>query len=263
VTRKEINPGSAAGAECDTGRNRLTGYLKTGFCWIVPPGTEQNGGSRVTMPLLRESYLMGEFTPDPATVERWLGLCPEAQTGNEAAMAQLLGEVRPLLKEFAQNDLRGRTLGPWDASDVAQACCAKLLLTGAPLRGTTGPQLVSWLRTIVRNELCSILRDGSAQKRGGGQATGPLPEDSSAGEVLAADTSTPSQQAIRQEDHDRLEAALGRLSADHQQVIRLRLAPDDLTWAEIGQQMNRTEDGIKKLFARASQQLTKELKGQP
>jgi RNA polymerase sigma factor (sigma-70 family) len=210
-----------------------------------------------------ESYIMKEFTPDPDSGERWLNLWREAQAGNHQAEDQLLGEVRPFLKAAVQQHVRGQAQGAWDASDIVQALCMKLLLPGPELRGTTGREFLAWLQTIVRNEFLDTVRAGKAQKRGGGQLTGPLPEDSRGGEMLAGDASTPSQKLMRQEDYELLEEAMGRLSSDHQQVIRLRCSPEKLTWAEIASRMGRTEDAVKQLFRRAFDQLREEMRAKP
>jgi RNA polymerase sigma factor (sigma-70 family) len=206
---------------------------------------------------------MKEFTPAPSTGDRWLELRHKARAGNREAEAQLLAELRPFLKKVVERQLQGQVFGSWDASDVVQACSLKILLPGPELNGTTGREFLAWLETVARNEFLDAVRAGAALKRGGGQRLTPLPGDSGCGDMLAAGTSTPSQQLIRQEDRERLEAALGRLSPDHQQVMRLRLALDDWSWAEIARQMNRTEDAVKQLFRRASKQLSRELRNQP
>jgi RNA polymerase sigma factor (sigma-70 family) len=206
---------------------------------------------------------MNEITPDPDSGERWLSLWREAQAGNHETEGQLLRDVRPFLKAAVLRHVRGRARGAWDASDIVQALCVKMLLPAQKLRGTTGREFLAWLQTMARNELLDTVRADNTQRRGGGQLTGPLPEDSRGGEKLAADTSTPSHQLMRQEDHELLEEALGRLSADHQQVIRLRSSPDKLTWAEIASRMDRTEDAVKQLFRRAFDQLREEMRTKP
>src|SRR5262249_51214456 len=105
-------------------------------------------------------------------------------------------------------------------------------------------------------------RAGKAQKRGGGQVTGQLPGDSTGEVAIAAETSTPSQQVMRREEEEELEAALARMPAEYQQVIRLRRSSDKLPWAEIARQMDRTEDAIKQLFRRAVKRLSGELRNQ-
>jgi RNA polymerase sigma factor (sigma-70 family) len=201
--------------------------------------------------------------PDSATAARWLRWWHEAQTGSPEAMARLLGEIRPFLNGVVQQEVRGQALGPWDGSDVVQECCVKMLLPGHELRGTTGQEFLSWLQTMARNEFRDAVRAGKTKKRGGGQPMLSLADGSHSAAMPPAEISTPSQQAMRAEDEQQLQAALELLSDDHRQVIRLRCSPEKLTWAQIAQRMNRTEDAVKQLFRRGFQRLTKELRGQP
>jgi RNA polymerase sigma-70 factor (ECF subfamily) len=53
-------------------------------------------------------------------------------------------------------------------------------------------------------------------------------------------------------------AVLGRLSADHQTVLRLRYW-DDLSFPQIGERLSRSEDAVRKLWLRALRQLQAEL----
>jgi RNA polymerase sigma-70 factor (ECF subfamily) len=147
---------------------------------------------------------------------------------------------------------------------VAQECCLKLSeLLPDPERGATaGPTFRAWLQRIAVNEFRDARRAGNALMRGGGRRIGPLPEGPNGEELLEGDASTPSRQAMRQEDVERLKAALARLPADHQEVVRLRCS-EQLNWAQIAQQMSRPEGAVKKLFERVRKRLGKELRGQP
>jgi len=200
---------------------------------------------------------MKELTPNASTGERWLGLWNEARAGDRQAEAQILKEVRPFLRAAVAKRLRGQAFGPWDGSDVVQKLSVKLLLSDHDLQGTTGQEFLAWLQTMVRNEILDFLRAGKAQKRGGGQSIVSLTEDAEG----ATDTSTPSRQLMRQEDQQQLQDALGRLSEDDRQVIGLRISAQKFTWAQIAEQMNRSEDAIKQLFRRAFKRLQNELKG--
>ncbi len=202
---------------------------------------------------------MKSSTPDPATGDRWLEWYREVQNGNEETEERLLGELRPFFREVLQIRSRGQAFGAWDNSDVAQECCVKLFSLPAEqeFRGTTGQEFLAWLRKIAHRKSLDAVRKENTQKRGGGQSTIPLQGDSGGGEALAADTSTPSKQLVRLEDQHELEAAIERLPADYQQVIRLRVF-EKLTYAEIAKRLGRTEDGVKQLFHRALKRLSKE-----
>jgi DNA-directed RNA polymerase specialized sigma24 family protein len=53
---------------------------------------------------------------------------------------------------------------------------------------------------------------------------------------------------------------MGRLSADHQAVLRMRYW-DGLSFVEIGDRMSRSPDAVRKLWFRAVQRLQEEMGG--
>jgi RNA polymerase sigma factor (sigma-70 family) len=67
---------------------------------------------------------------------------------------------------------------------------------------------------------------------------------------LASDTSSPSQQATRNEEDERREAVFRQLSADDQLVIRLHFH-EQRPWDEIAPRMGRGEAAVKQLYFRA------------
>ena len=73
-------------------------------------------------------------------------------------------------------------------------------------------------------------------------------------QVLPADVSSPSGQAIRGEEQLQLAAALEQLPEDYRTVIVLRHI-DDLSHAEIARRMNRSEGAVRMLWVRALAQL--------
>jgi RNA polymerase sigma-70 factor (ECF subfamily) len=206
---------------------------------------------------------MTAFKLDPAAAERWLHWRREARAGNEAAKEQFLAEVRPFFGEILLSLARGRSSGAWDHSDVAQDCCLKLfrLPPEQEFRGATGPELIAWLTRIARRQALDAIRKERTKKRGGSQEV-EHPDDAGDWDDVAAETSTPSQQAARNEEHADLNAALERLSDDHQRVIRLRIF-ENLSYAEIAQRLGRTEDAAKQLFHRALEKLSQEREKQP
>jgi RNA polymerase sigma-70 factor (ECF subfamily) len=206
---------------------------------------------------------MKNSTPSPAIGDRWLQWYQAARTGDRDAETRLLLEVRPFLRAEVERFAQGQAFGAWDGSDVVQDFFVKLQLLqpGQDFRGTTSQQFLKWLRTMVYRKFLDILRAAQADKRGGGQPLGPLPGDSHGDVALAADTSTPSEQLIRREEQEEVAVVLERLSADYQQVIRLRIF-DGSSWAEIATAMDRSVDAVKKLYERAIDQSSVE-RGQP
>ena len=64
------------------------------------------------------------------------------------------------------------------------------------------------------------------------------------------------------EEAQRLEAAIESLSPEHREVIVLRKF-EELSFAEIGRRMGRTDDACRMLLARAMTALTLRLSGAP
>jgi RNA polymerase sigma factor (sigma-70 family) len=206
---------------------------------------------------------MKEPAPDAATGDRWLRWYRTAP-GEQDAEAQVLGEIRAFLVAVARSKSAGKTCGAFDDSDIAQDCWLKLRLLppGQEFRGSTGLEFIAWLRTIAQREYLDAVRHGKAQKRGGGQRIGRLPGEDDGEVAIAADTSSPSKAVIREEEKRQFEEAVGQLSEKYQHVVRLRCCAEKLTWAQIAERMNETEDTVKQWFHRAREQLSKMRRGQ-
>ena len=67
---------------------------------------------------------------------------------------------------------------------------------------------------------------------------------------LVARTDSPSQQASRREQAVLLADALGKLTDDYREAIVLRHL-EGLSFPEVARRMGRSEDSVKKLWARA------------
>jgi len=75
---------------------------------------------------------------------------------------------------------------------------------------------------------------------------------------LVARQLTPTRWAANRDQAVLLASVLERLSPTYRQVLELRHI-DSLTFPQIAQQMNRTEDSVKNLWARALARLRREL----
>jgi RNA polymerase sigma-70 factor (ECF subfamily) len=201
------------------------------------------------MPAKKESIHMSETERDIAENNPLRELLQKVSLGDRSAANQLLGEIRPDLKEEVNKLGRSKAQRVEDASDVAQKCLLAIWKHAGEVHGATDGEVRAWLKAIVRNELFSTVKYEQRQMRDVRQQV-PLPLDSSGGVALAADTSTRSQQVTRREEHERRERALSQLSPDDQQVIRLRYA-EGRSWRDIAQQMARGEETVKRLYYRA------------
>jgi RNA polymerase sigma-70 factor, ECF subfamily len=191
--------------------------------------------------------------PDPEELLRL------ARAGDGRALGQLFALYRNYLALLARLQIGRRLQGKVDPSDLVQ----ETFLAGhrgfAGFRGGTEAELVGWLRSILAATLASLgRRYWGTQRRDvrlERELAGELEQSSRALERgLAADHSTPSQRAARREQAVLLADALGRLSADHREVMILRHL-EELSFPEVARRMGRSVEAVKKLWVRALAQL--------
>jgi RNA polymerase sigma-70 factor (ECF subfamily) len=191
-----------------------------------------------------------------------LGKAPEfeelirrARSGEQAAANEVFQACQDYLLLVANQDLDPQLRQKLGASDLVQSVCLQAHKNIQQFRGNSRAELLAWLRTILRNRILaahrrfaagkrSVVREGSLE---GHAAVGP-PDD----------LRTPSTEAMLNEEAALLRHALGRLSADHRRVILLRNW-ERKSFDEIASAMNRSTDAAKKLWARAIEQLRKEM----
>ena len=151
-----------------------------------------------------------------------------------------------------------------DRDDLRSKVCLKLAETPL-LVGKPQPVWENYLRKVFESVFIDFLRWERAGKRdfglevregqlAGGDSSGSTP---GLGGVLAGPDTTPSQKAVKNEELDRLEAAIRRLPPDQQRAIRLHLERRGPT--EIAAEMGKTADAVTSLIRRATLALTNDL----
>ncbi len=171
------------------------------------------------------------------------------------ALDELLGAFRRYLVGLARNQVNPRIQGKLDASDLAQETLLEAHQHFAGFRGGSEAEFIGWLRSILAGVIANHTRRYLGTQRrnarlerplsiaGPGQASeSPLP--------LAADTNTPSQQAVDRESQKELVWAIQQLPEHYQQVIKLRQI-EGRPFAEVAERMGRTVQSAEKLWFRA------------
>jgi RNA polymerase sigma-70 factor (ECF subfamily) len=170
-----------------------------------------------------------------------------------------LERYRPLLRlQVRQFQLDPRLHRRFDSSDLVQETLLRAHAGRDGFRGTTEAERVKWLQEILTNTLADEVRKARAQKRDVAleQSLQAAVAESSArlDAYLAADQSSPSQQAERQELLLRIAAALDQLPEDQRDVVIQR----DLLGAPVGQiaeQLGRSEKSVAGLLLRGRRKL--------
>ncbi|HTU21002.1 MAG TPA: sigma-70 family RNA polymerase sigma factor [Gemmataceae bacterium] len=164
-------------------------------------------------------------------------------------------DYRDYLHLLARLQLDPRLRGKLDPSDIVQQTLVKAHENAEQFRGRTDAERAGWLRRILTNTLIDAARKFQREidlQRDFGQA---LDESSARLEAwLAAEQSSPSEVAIRQEQLLALARALARLPEDQRTAVEMHHLRD-ASVAEIAAQLGRTEASIAGLLRRGLQKL--------
>jgi RNA polymerase sigma-70 factor (ECF subfamily) len=198
-------------------------------------------------------------TPDPES------LLQRARAGDGPALGQLLERHRNYLKLLARLHGDKRLQGKCDASDLVQETSLEAHRDFGQFRGRTERELAAWLRQILVSNLANLVRHyrGTQRRDVGLERQLAVEMDQSSRLLdrgLVAEHSSPSQQAVRQEQAVILADALGELPADYREAIILRHL-EGLSFPEVAERMGRTVESVKKLWARALARLRGSLGG--
>lgn len=180
----------------------------------------------------------------------------------EPVAAAELERFRPYLRVLARTHLDPRLRGKLDPSDVVQDALVQAVRAIDQYRGESDAELAGWLRQILIRTLANAVRAFGQDKRDAGreQALAAAVEETSVRleAWLAADVTSPSQHAARNEDLVRLAAALERLPDAQREALTLHHL-QRWTLDAVAAHMGRTPAAVAGLIKRALRQLREEL----
>lgn len=189
---------------------------------------------------------------------------PPSEANPSDARTTWLLKYQPWLQLLARSEIDSRFHGKFSASDAVQQTLMEAWKNWDQFRGDAEPQRLAWLRQILAHQLAHLARHYAGTRKRDVAREVSLQQSlaASAGRLdalLPSVGSSPSVQAMRQEDRVRLAEVLEKLPADYRQVIVLRHLQDQ-SHGEIAQQMNRSEGAVRMLWVRALAALRNELK---
>jgi RNA polymerase sigma-70 factor (ECF subfamily) len=177
-------------------------------------------------------------------------LLQRARSGSPEALNLLYERCAGRLLAFIRlrlgRDLRSRL----ESRDILQATLLKSLEHLKDLKGDETRSLMAWLARIAEHEIRDCADFHHRQRRDAARDTA-IDDDA----PLPALTRSALSRVILDEQAGQLEEALESLSADHREVILLRKF-EELSFAEIGRRLGKSEDACRMLLARAMTALT-------
>ncbi len=162
-----------------------------------------------------------------------------------------LESYRSYLRMLAGAQVPWHLRGQVDPSDVVQNTLLKAHAHFDQYRGTSEAELAAWLRRILANAMVDALRRVSREP----QVLQALEQSSSQLEaMLSGNVATPSEQAVRQEELERLAHALEHLPEDQRNAVQLQQI-QDCSVEEIAKLMKRSKTAIGGLLKRGMRRL--------
>ena len=162
----------------------------------------------------------------------------------------VLERYRDYLRLLARLQLPAHLQGKLDASDLVQQTLLKAYQKLDQLRGQTEAEQAAWLRQILANTLANAVRDF-----GRGRRDAALDHSSARLEAwLAAEQSSPSERAERNEEALRLAQALGALPDLQREALVLRHC-QGWSVSQIGEHLGRSRAAVASLLRRGLAQL--------
>lgn len=180
-----------------------------------------------------------------------------AREGSFSALGQLLEHYRAYLLRVAHDQLRDDLGIKISQSDLVQQTYLSAVRLFPTFAGQTEYELRAWLRQILLNELRDAnKRYFGTQKRAAHRERSLDANDDEPplNHRAVCPLPGPNDRALAAETREGVRRAIGRLSQDDQMVIRLRTF-EGRPFDEVGALMNRSGDGVRRLWSRAVQRL--------
>ncbi|MBL8817342.1 MAG: sigma-70 family RNA polymerase sigma factor [Planctomyces sp.] len=167
--------------------------------------------------------------------------------------AALVEKYRPFLKTIAAAEFPDLLKTRIDASDIVQDTLLRAHQQLSQFQGTTEAELQGWLRGILRHLLTDAVRFNKRQRRDI-QRDGRMPEI----DPSCVDD-TPSEQVRKRESWDAIWQAVSALPEDYRTVILMH-HQYNLSFADIGERLQKSPDAVRMLWGRAIVVLASRLK---
>lgn len=194
----------------------------------------------------------GDALPDS-----FVTLLEQAQAGSGAALGSLIEECRRYLLTVANHELPENLRAKVAPSDLVQDSCLEAQTGFQQFRGKSRDELISWLRAILLFNISNARRHYCDTAKRQLSLEVSIEDQSGRSDApwqLAASDPSPSQAAMQHEDEARIERAMDQLPEHLRQAVLLRQR-EQLSFAEIGQRLNRSGEAARKLWARGIEQL--------
>ncbi len=182
----------------------------------------------------------------PVTVE----LIRRAQGGDQEALNQLLARYQPRILAIVRVRLGSALRAKVESQDLLTEVMAAIWQHLSRFDVEREGAFIGWVSRLVENRIRDQARYWNAKKRHGREV--PLGQEGAdrEGPEIPAPDPTSTQELLRQQRWELMEQALDRLPTKYREVL-LQRELEDLTFREIGDRMDLSEDAVRMLHKRA------------
>ena len=181
------------------------------------------------------------------------------KAGSNSLLGQLLLSYHDYLSLLADEELWLEIKVKASPSDLVQESFVEAKRDFEQFAGNTTEEFQAWLRRLLLNHVANVIRSyHGTEKR---DVSREVPDSQFAGDQrkpLSDQYKSASSIVVRNELLDALQTALRKLPGHYQDVIQWRNY-DRASFEQIGQQLNRSAEGTRKLWVRAVKILQQEL----
>lgn len=197
---------------------------------------------------------------DPAASPHLPRVSSLLQKRDLEAFGRALEMYRPLLRELVRELDDPRLAAKVDVSDIVQQTFQDAVTGFDQLRADRTSQFFVWIRTLLFNNIYAAKRRFLATQKRNIAVERSISEDSALLKAIADPTVDPERDIMTDELLQRLEQAVRNLPEAVQTVLKWRYE-EGLTFKEIGERVNRTEDSVRMLVTRCQKNLRATLFG--
>lgn len=182
-------------------------------------------------------------------------LLEASQAGDLSALGELLERLRPYMTLLAGIQIGKKLRIKADPEDVVQETFLQAQRRFSTFRGRTADEFIAWLQEILASRLAKLVRRylGTQARdiRLERDISKHLSDSSRMLDRMLTDRAPgPLETLTERERAVFLASALDQLAEDHKQVLMLRHL-EGLSFAEVGERMNRSIGAATQLWARA------------
>lgn len=184
----------------------------------------------------------------------------DSETSNSDEGSAEFEPFRSYLHVLAETQMHNRLKSKVDASDIVQQTMLRAHQARDQFRGSSDAEKAGWLRTILGNVLCGLLRDFSRQRRDISREQSIQAVEQSSiqlANLIPADSSSPSAALHRDERAGELAKAMLQLTEEQREAIILKYW-HGMTLADIAQQIGKSNEAVAGLIFRGMQKLKSE-----